>query len=129
VAAADVWNAATGSRLFRLGGQNGSTISVTFAPGGTQLMTTSSDGNFRLIDLASRKLVGGPLPGLGGSGWGTYFPDGTRVIAAYDTGIGVIWKIGPAAWKEHACAVAGRNLTRAEWHDFLPERSYRPVCP
>ena len=27
-----------------------------------------------------------------------------------------------------ACAVAGRTLTRAEWNDALPERTYAPAC-
>lgn len=32
------------------------------------------------------------------------------------------------AWVRFACQVAGRELTRAEWSDLLPERSYRPIC-
>jgi hypothetical protein len=32
-------------------------------------------------------------------------------------------------WEQFACRVAGRNLTRAEWHDVLPNRAYRPTCP
>jgi hypothetical protein len=27
-----------------------------------------------------------------------------------------------------ARAIAGRTLTRAEWHDALPERDYAPAC-
>ena len=124
-----VWDAATGRRVLVLGGQSGATISVTFAPSGTQLMTTSGDGNFKVWDLPSGRLVGAPLPGPSLNGWGTYFPDGSRVIAAFDSGIGVVWDVDPAAWKARACRVADRNLTRAEWRDFLPERGYRPVCP
>ena len=32
-------------------------------------------------------------------------------------------------WERFACQVAGRNLTRAEWHDLLPNRPYETVCP
>ena len=28
----------------------------------------------------------------------------------------------------HLNAIAGRTLTRAEWHDALPERDYAPEC-
>jgi hypothetical protein len=28
------------------------------------------------------------------------------------------------SWARHACAVAGRTLTRTEWQDALPERDY-----
>ena len=34
----------------------------------------------------------------------------------------------PPSWERHACAVAGRTLTRAEWEDALPERDYAPAC-
>jgi hypothetical protein len=32
-------------------------------------------------------------------------------------------------WERFACQVAGRNLTRAEWRDLLPDRPYKLVCP
>jgi hypothetical protein len=32
-------------------------------------------------------------------------------------------------WERFACRVAGRDFTRAEWHDVLPNRAYRSVCP
>ena len=33
------------------------------------------------------------------------------------------------AWEAAACRVAGRNLTRTEWDEFLPGRPYRRFCP
>jgi len=30
---------------------------------------------------------------------------------------------------DFACQMAGRDLTEAEWEDFLPAQPYRPVCP
>jgi hypothetical protein len=41
----------------------------------------------------------------------------------------MFWTVDPAAWKTKACSVARRNLTRAEWADFLGGLSYRKVCP
>jgi hypothetical protein len=32
------------------------------------------------------------------------------------------------AWKRHACRVAGRELTRREWEEALPDQPYRAVC-
>ena len=104
-------------------------LSVTYNRSGTQLLTTSTDGNFRLWDLASERLVGAPLPGSDTSGWGTFFPDGKEVIAVFFSGMAVAWNVDPAAWKAQACRVAHRELTRQEWHDFLPERPYGVVCP
>jgi len=127
----DFWDAATGRQVGReLRGQNGSVISVTYSPDGREVMTTSGDGKFRLLDLATGKLVGAPLPGSDAApGWGTYFPNGKQIVAAFWDGTGIVWNVDPAAWREQACRIANRNLTRSEWREFLPERSYRKVCP
>jgi WD40 repeat protein/DNA-binding SARP family transcriptional activator len=125
----DFWDPATGRRVGRtLGGHNGLVLSVTFDPSGTEVVTTSSDGKFRLWDLASGKLVGAPLPGAGTGGWGTFFPNGKQVIAVFGDGTGAIWNVDPTFWEAQACHVAHRNLTPAEWRDFLPHNSYRHVC-
>ena len=123
------WDAATGRQAPPLRTEVGSVASVTFSPDGSEVMTTGcDDGTLRLWDLASHKLVGGPLPGSNTSGWGTYFPDGRHVISVFGSGVGVVWDVDPADWERAACAVANRELTPAEWHDFVPERSYRRSC-
>jgi hypothetical protein len=43
-------------------------------------------------------------------------------------GRGLRWDVSPALWSRRACAVAGRELTLAEWRDVLPDRPYRAVC-
>ncbi len=55
--------------------------------------------------------------------------DGKRVVVGYVDGRAFVWNVEPGAWKRHACSVAGRNLTREEWQQFLPDRRYRAVCP
>jgi len=55
-------------------------------------------------------------------------PDGSGLIAAYDTGRAYLWDIQPASLIKHACQVAGRQLTRAEWDEALPGRRYDPAC-
>jgi WD40 repeat protein/DNA-binding SARP family transcriptional activator len=126
----DFWNAADGRRAAPpLGDQNGPVISVSYDPTGRELVTTSADGKLRLWDLRSRKLVGAPLPGSDVGGWGTFFADGGHAIAVFPDGTGVVWNTNPHDWQAHACRVAHRTLTEAEWRDFLPERTYRPTCP
>ncbi len=125
----DFWDPATGRQSRRtLGGQGGIVNSVTFDPTGTQVIAASADGKLRLWDLASGKLVGTPLPGADTGGSGVFFSDGKQVIAVFPSGKGIIWNVDPAAWKTHACRLAHRNLTPAEWRDFLPQRRYRAVC-
>lgn len=41
----------------------------------------------------------------------------------------LVWTVDPAAWTRLACTIAGRNLTAAEWRQYLPDRPYRATCP
>jgi DNA-binding SARP family transcriptional activator/WD40 repeat protein len=40
-----------------------------------------------------------------------------------------LWDVNPADWLTIACRIAGRNLTQAEWHQYLPSRPYQLTCP
>jgi WD40 repeat protein len=103
-------------------------LSVTFEPSGSELATTSTDGNVRMWDRATGKLVGEPIPSADTGGRGAFFPNGGRIVAVFGSGRGVVWNVDPAAWRRQACRLAHRNLTRAEWRDVLPQRRYRAVC-
>ena len=103
-------------------------LSVSFAPRGTTLATTSADGKLRLWDVKSRKLIGTPLAGSDAASWGVFLPDGKHVISVYSSGVGTIWNLDPAAWAARACDVAHRDLTRVEWSTYLPDTRYRSVC-
>ena len=125
----DFWDADSGRQLAQtIAGGGGAVASVSFDPAGRRLMTTSSDGNIRLWDLTDDKLIGVPLSGGSGFGWGTFYPDGHHLIVVYPSGTGIVWDADPASWSAQACRVARRNLTRAEWREFLPQRPYRRVC-
>jgi hypothetical protein len=54
-------------------------------------------------------------------------PNGRLLIELRSSAIE--WPMNVNTWVQLACRVAGRNLTRAEWHDVLPNRAYRPTCP
>ena len=65
--------------------------------------------------------LGAPLPGLPDSPAVPMFtPGGTHLIAAQFNGRAFRWDLRPASLAKHACDVAGRRLTRAEWDVFLP---------
>jgi hypothetical protein len=40
-----------------------------------------------------------------------------------------LWQAQPAQWEKIACRIAGRNLTQAEWHQYLPTLPYERTCP
>ena len=63
-----------------------------------------------------------------GAGEGDASPDGTKLISHTDRGA-VLWDLNPRHWETLACRIAGRNLTRAEWNQYLPGRDYHRTCP
>jgi WD40 repeat protein/DNA-binding SARP family transcriptional activator len=123
-----LWDVPSGRRVTEpLVGHGGGVTSLDLDAHG-RLVTSSDDGRLRLWDVATRKLIGAPLPGSNTGGSVHFFPDGKHILGVFQSGSGVVWNVDPAAWETQACRIAHRNLTRSEWHDFLPERGYRTVC-
>ncbi|KRF23908.1 BTAD domain-containing putative transcriptional regulator [Phycicoccus sp. Soil803] len=54
--------------------------------------------------------------------------DGTRLIVAGPESSVRTWDLDPEAWVDAACRTAGRELTKAEWRSYLPDRPFEPVC-
>jgi WD40 repeat protein len=107
----------------------GPVTSVDASPDDRTIVTSAKDGQIRLWDLASRRPIGAPLPGPENTDAAALFaPDGSHVYAIFHDGRGYRWDVRPSAWNDQACAVAGRRLGRAEWHELLPGRDYAPAC-
>ena len=112
-----------------LGGQAREVIGATVSPDGRTLATGTADGTIRLFDLQSERPIGAPLTGPPvGPVVPEFTPDGAFLFAISATGRAYRWDIRPSSWARHACAVAGRALTRAEWAEALPGREYTPAC-
>ena len=95
-------------------------------PDGRLLVTTSVDGTARLWDVASGRPSGAPCPPSPATSSARRSSAAGRVAVAQRRG-GCAWDI-VHRWERHACAVAGRALTRAEWESALPDRAYAPAC-
>ena len=127
---ARVFSTADWSEVARpLGGRVGVVEAPAISPDGRTLATGSQDGTVRLWDIETGQLIGAPLPGLPNQEVLPHFtPDGTRLIASYGNGDAQLWDLRPESLIRHACRIAGRRLTPAEWQEFLPGRSYEPAC-
>jgi len=122
---AEEWRPATR----RFTGHAGRVDWESVSPDGRTLATGSPDGTVRLWDLPTQHALGAALPGLPNRSVVPQFtPDGDYLFAIYNSGLVYRWDVRPASWARHACAVAGRRLSRAEWEDALPERDYDPAC-
>jgi hypothetical protein len=127
---AEVWSTATWRPITRsFAGQTGALQLAAISPDDRTLATGADDGTLRLWDIKTQQPLGTPLPGrLGGYVIPLFTPDGSALIAVYDSGRAYRWDIRTASLIRHACRVAGRRLTRAEWEQFLPSRDYDPAC-
>jgi WD40 repeat protein len=136
-----VWRVADQRPAFPpLAGQTGSITGVSFDPRGPFFASTSLFGGTRLWDPATGLPYGGELsaqkPGsleptvdVPAPLRNEFSPDGKLLaVAGVDTRA-MLWDVDPAVWRERACAIVGRNLTRQEWTQYLPSGTpYRATC-
>jgi WD40 repeat protein len=125
-----LWSTSTWQRVGRaVEAHEGRVITLGFSRDSRTLASASEDGTVRLWDVGTQTPIGSPLI-VGHGAWtsAVLTPEGSHLIAVSDRGRGVSWNISPPAWSQHACAVAGRELTAQEWSDALPGRRYRRIC-
>jgi len=127
-----LWDVASGRPLGpALTGHSGSVDVVRFSPDGATLASGSQDGTVILWDVATHQRIGPPLDARAGAVWSVAFsPDGATLAAVGPDGTVRLWDTSVASWRRRACAIAGRDLTPAEWSTFVgPDIPYHGACP
>ena len=104
-------------------------LNPRFMPDGRTLATSSAEGTVQLWDVASRRSIGGPLAVQRDVYVALVMSRDGPDLYALPTGTeGMRLALIPRLWHALACAIAGRELTRREWDEVLPDRPYREVC-
>jgi WD40 repeat protein len=105
--------------------------SIAFDRSGEQFATAGGpEGGLKLWFTSSLQQDGTPLdPEQGTWGNAQFTPNGRFLLSVNANGHGSLWPVSPAALENHACAVAGRNLTPQEWSQFIPGYRYHRICP
>jgi WD40 repeat protein len=102
---------------------------VEFSAEGRTLATASADGTVRLWDVGTRQPIGSPLTVESDTFVSAALSPDSSYVFAVSTGLrGVRLAIDPTVWKHQACVIAGREMSRQEWRDELPDRPYQAVC-
>jgi WD40 repeat protein len=100
---------------------------ISFSPDNRLLVASSTDQTVILVDLESRKRIGASFPIDESSVPVARFAPNGDVVIDYLPNTAQ-WPADLRTWVRFGCPVAGRDLTRAEWNDLLPNRPRR-VCP
>jgi WD40 repeat protein/DNA-binding SARP family transcriptional activator len=127
----EMWDVRNGKRLGQpLLADSGAIADVAFDPSGQRFaITGSQDGDVKVWFTASLEQEGPRLAADPGSTAAAVFePDGSRLLVADDGGGAFTWPMSLTAWEQRACSLAGRNLTRAEWAQFVAGGRYASVC-
>ena len=96
---------------------------VQFSPDGTMLATLrGSENRIVVSDVAAGVTTGLLTYGIGIA----FSPDGQRLATAGQDV--VVHDLDPASWQGRLCALAGRDLTDAEWERFAPGVRRRAIC-
>ena len=129
------WDAATHEAIGEpIPAHHASVTSLDFSPDGTTLASGGSDNTIAFWTVETHELIGGPLPASAVQVYGLDFSGDGRFLASGGAN-GSVFMHPASTWTDSVselttrlCAVAGRNLTTAEWEGYLPFRPYRETC-
>jgi len=108
-------------------GLGGPVTSLAFHLDGDVLASGSENKLIALWNLSPPQLIGDPFTGSDGAVTGLAFsPDNSLLFSGTDKGSVTLWNI--EEWKQLACLLAERNLTRSEWEQFFSDEAYRATC-
>jgi WD40 repeat protein/DNA-binding SARP family transcriptional activator len=128
----ELWNPDTGKRLAPpLLADSSGIADVAFDSSGQRFaITGSQDGTVKVWFTASLEQEGPRLGADPGSTASAMFePGGNGLLVVDGDGGAFTWPMSLGVWERRACSLAGRNLTRAEWAEYVAGRHYASVCP
>ncbi|TKB94872.1 MAG: hypothetical protein E8D41_02855 [Nitrospira sp.] len=134
-----LWDVASGKPLGDpLRGHKNSVISVAWSPDGNILASGGDDNTIILWDIATHQPLGLPFTGHTDSVQSlAWSPDGKTLASGSDDNSIRLWNVTTRQSFQPSsdpvivsgCRIANRNLTHAEWTQYMGDNPYQATCP
>ena len=106
-------------------------LDVEWLPDSHTVLTAGMDETVSMYDVERDLVRARPLPASEQTGDGHTFllpATSDEFVVLNIDGPGHRYPLDPARWLAQACGIAGRDLTEAEWHRYVPNRPYKHAC-
>jgi WD40 repeat protein/tRNA A-37 threonylcarbamoyl transferase component Bud32 len=123
-----VWDLRTRKLVHQLDQGGNGAFTLEFSPDGRTLAISGYEPVASLWDVETGTQIGPQLTAGDRRTMIDLSSDGAHLLEIHANGKGAVWDVDTESWKRRACDLANRTLTRAEWEEFLPGRTYEPAC-
>jgi WD40 repeat protein len=123
-----VWDVRSRKLVHELDQGGNGAFTLEFSPDGRTLAVSGFEPAASLWDVATGTQIGPQLTAGDRRTMIDLSTDGRLMLEVHGNGQGAVWNVDPESWKQRACDLANRTLTREEWEEFLPGRPYEPAC-
>lgn len=112
-------------------GHSGPVLRVLFSPDGRILSSAAQTDHIRLWDVEKSGIFDRVLKGNHSIITSMVFSgDSKLLVSGSDDGVIVLWDLSETSWRERACRMANRNLTKKEWNDYVGDSMPLEIlCP
>jgi WD40 repeat protein len=127
----ELWNPVTAKRIAQpLLADSSAIADIAFDRSGQRFATTGlQDATVKVWFTSSLEQAGPRLAANPNATAAAAFePGGQDLLVVDDHGGAFTWPMSLTSWEQRACSLAGRNLTRAEWAQFVAGPRYAAVC-
>jgi WD40 repeat protein len=121
-----LWDSTRGTRIGTLD-NDAPARRIAFDPEGRILAST--DGRAIVLWDLDQRIRLGALSDRTGDVTSVAFGPGGRTLVSGSPQETMVWDLDVTAWQKHLCQIAGRDMSKAEWAEFLPDTAYRRTCP
>ncbi len=124
-----LWELPSGHPQAELRGHTDMIRALAFTPDSRIPASGGEDGTIRLWDIHKHQQIGQPLRADDGFIWALAASSDGRSLAAANANSVILWPLSVTSWIDHGCALAGRNLSKEEWAQYIPDQQVQTLCP